>query len=115
MINFLLASCASFLNPRYPEVSISTSPQDAYIYIDQWVAITPVKLTINSEAKSILVKKEGYKQKEFLIRKGTRYTQVYLGNLFWLPIYPVAVWLDYANGTAYDIEKNINIDLEKDQ
>jgi len=107
-----LSSCASLLNSRYQEVTISTSPADAYIYVDGWIAKTPTKLTINSTAKSIIVKKEGYKQKELSIPKNTRYMQVFVGNLFWLPIYPFALYCDYGNGTAYEIE-NINIDLEK--
>ena len=107
-----VASCASLLNSRYQEVNISTLPPDAYVYVDGWIAKTPTKLTIDAKTKSILVKKKGYREKEITMEKNTRYKHVYLGNLFWFSIYPFAVYSDYANGAAYEIKKDINIDLE---
>lgn len=114
IVLFFATSCATFFNPFYPEVDISTAPKDTYVYIDGWILKTPAKIKINAKTQFLIAKKQGYKEKEVALEKKLRFKQVYLANIIWGPFYPWAIYVDYSSGKAYEIEKNININLERE-
>lgn len=101
-----LFGCASLNGKNNQEVTISTSPSEAYIYVDGWVAKTPVKLNLTAASSSYLikVKKEGYKDEEVKVNRRLRYREVFLENLVWMFGYPIAVYVDFSNGRAFELQ-----------
>lgn len=102
----ILFGCASLTGKNNQEVTISTSPSEAYIYVDGWVAKTPAKLNLTASSASYLikVKKEGYKDEEVRINRRLRYQEVFLENLVWIFGYPLAVYADFSSGRAFELQ-----------
>jgi hypothetical protein len=64
------------------------------------------------EGHIIKFRKEGYKEKEVVVKKKFRPISTIFGNMLWTFWYPLTLWLDLERG-AWDFEDDINVTLEK--
>jgi len=114
VVTFLFAGCAYFINGKFQEMSISSSPSKATIFINgREVGRTPVIYALRRNVDtSIEIQLEGYKPYEILLNKK-------ISNWFWFDLLfwgIIGIAVDYPTGTMYKFEpKFVDTNLSKDQ
>jgi hypothetical protein len=117
IIFLFLSSCATYIHKKedFKGTNITSNPSGAYVYVDGTITKTPTNIRMNVKPKEghiIKFRKEGYKEKEVVVKKKFRPISTIFGNMLWTFWYPLTLWLDLERG-AWDFEDDINVTLEK--
>ena len=97
-----LSGCAS-------STTISTAPADAKVYIDgQMVGNTPYKHTdtaVSGATKTVILKKDGYQDKQVTIRKEDAKAGPIIGGIFFL--FPFIWTLGYPDSYSFEMNPEV--------
>ena len=112
-----IPSCSfiSYVGQDAKGINITSEPKGAYLYVDGWIAKTPVNLKLKGKDRNKIIKfrKEGYKETQVKIDSNFRFGTTLIGNMVWVFFYPLVVWGDLQEGYAWGLDKNIKVELEK--
>lgn len=106
----LATGCASIIHGSRQDINISSSPDDAEVWIDGVrMGATPTKVTLKRKDNYLVtVKKEGYKDATVKIEGST--SAWIIGNVIFGGI--IGCGIDFLSGAAYDLKpERIDVNL----
>lgn len=100
-------ACSTVVHGTTQELRINTVPPGARATIGTQTCVTPCKLTVKRDEKSLRIEKGGYK-KTIELEKEFLFSATICGNICWVEIGAI---VDLATGGAWEI-KPVNLRLD---
>lgn len=115
-----LSSCATIIHGSKQSININSEPIGAEIYIvnkngdEKNIGLTPLEAKIPRKTKFIKFKKESYETYTFNSRENADVNWLYwldVSACFYGNIFPVII--DISTGSYINLQKNVNVELKK--
>lgn len=108
----LFNSCCTIITGSSQKINFQSNPPDAIVSVDGVkVCMTPSVIKVKRKSRVYEIKKDGYQD---VVGSFTRRNNhVVWANIILLPMAFIGVIVDYATGSGYRVEKQINVDLKK--